>query len=392
MNHLQRSILDLIYAALTKEPIRLPDDFDWDKGCAVCVAHHIHTLLYYGAANAKIPLPEAIRQRLEGLVFRSVFQDQNQLYELERIRACFLEHGIAFMPLKGMLLKALYPQTDMRPMGDADILIQTDQYDAIVPLMEGLGYTAVLESDHELVWQKPGALYLELHKRLIPSYNKDYYAYFGDGWRLARPTDTTEYVMGDEDQFVYLFTHYAKHYRDAGIGIRHLVDLYVYLQAKPDLDWAYIERELDKLQLLTFCRNSLATLDVWFNGAEDTPISDFITNRIFGSGAFGTAENGLMSDALKTSKTVEKENVKRQKVWRLLFPSFKAMAGAYPLVGKGALLLPFAWIYRWVVVLFFRRDTLKNQRKRMDMLTAENITAYQDELNYVGLDFHFGEE
>lgn len=391
MNSLQRGIIDLIYTALTKEPITLPSDFDWDAACSLGANHQILTMLYYGARNAGVTLPQAWRERLEYAAIQGVFRDQNQLYELERIRTCFLENGIEFMLLKGALLKVLYPQTDMRPMGDADILIKTAQYDKIVPLMEQLGYTAELESDHELVWQKPGALYLELHKRLIPSYNKDYCAYFGDGWTLARSTDTTEYVMGDEDQFIYLFTHYAKHYRDGGIGIRHLVDLHVYRQAKSSLDWAYIDQELEKLQLLTFCRNSMATLDVWFNGASDTPMSDFITEHIFGSGPFGTKEKSIMADALKVSKTVEKENVQKQKRWKVFFPSFAAMSNAYPWASKSRLLLPFAWVYRWVVVLIFRRESIEIQRKQIGSLTVENITAYQDELNYVGLDFNFEE-
>jgi segregation and condensation protein B len=193
---------------------------------------------------------------------RAAFVDQNQLYEIEQIRRCFLENGVDFMLLKGVWLKPLYPQSDLRPMGDVDILIKNEQYDIIRPLMLQMGYREILESDHELIWDKPGVLHVELHKRLIPSYNKDYYAYFGDGWRLAQPTAGSEHDMRAEDQFVYLFTHYAKHYRDAGIGIRHLMDLHVFLKAKPDLDRHYMETELEKLQLLTFCRHSLETLAV----------------------------------------------------------------------------------------------------------------------------------
>ena len=71
--------------------------------------------------------------------------------------------------------------------------------------MESLGFAEKLESDHELIWQKPSA-YIELHKRLIPSYNQDYYAYYGEGWNLAKKCDGTRYSMTDEDQMIYLFT------------------------------------------------------------------------------------------------------------------------------------------------------------------------------------------
>lgn len=391
MNELQRGILDLIKASLTGERITLPEDFDWMTAGKLGQAHQILAMLYYGALNAQVAIPEDVRSRLETATMQGVFVDQNQLYELDCIREQFVQNGVDFLPLKGTVLKSMYPHSDMRRMGDADVLIRTEQYGVIQPIMEQLGYTPVLESDHELVWEKKGLLYLELHKRLIPSYNKDYYAYFGDGWNLAHKTETTEYRMGDADNFVYLFTHYAKHYRDAGIGIRHLVDLYVYRQNKPQLDVAYVEQELEKLQLLTFYRHSMDTLAVWFDGAADTTMTDFITQRIFGSGSYGTQENSRLAEGLKTSKEGGKEQVKTKKMLSFAFPPISIMVDVYPVLKRHPWLLPLMWIHRGIKALLFKRDSIAVLHQRADVMTAENITAYQDELNYVGLDFNFGE-
>jgi len=391
MNALQRSILDLLKSCLTHEKTQLSADFDWQYACQLGKAHQILPMLYYGALQSEAVVPPAVREYLERAAVHSVFVDQNQLYEIALLREQFLQNGVEFMLLKGVLLKQMYPQTDMRPMGDADILIKTEQYAIIKPIMQQLGYEEVLESDHELVWDKKGALYAELHKRLIPSYNKDYYSYFGDGWRLAQPVEGTEYRMRDEDQFIYLFTHYAKHYRDAGIGIRHLMDLHVFLQAKPTLDWGYVEAELEKLQLLTFCRNSLETIDVWFKGKEDTPMSDFMTDRIFGSGSFGTQENQHLSEGVKTTKTAPKEKVQQKKVLRLIFPSVEVLALKYSILRKMPFLLPFVWIYRWIAALLFKWNIIHSHWEGVKVMTEENVAAYQDELNYVGLDFNFEE-
>ena len=43
----------------------------------------------------------------------------------------------------------------------------------------------------------------------------------------------------------------SKHFDGYGTGIRYFVDSYVYQNAK-NLDWSYIERELDKLGVLAF--------------------------------------------------------------------------------------------------------------------------------------------
>ena len=391
MNRLERQILDLLRGSLLGVPVRLDADFDWSAACQLAADHQVLPMLYHGAVRTKQIIPDTISEKLTRTAMRAAFVDQNQLYEIEQIRRCFLENGVDFMLLKGVWLKPLYPQSDLRPMGDVDILIKNEQYDTIRPLMLQMGYREILESDHELIWDKPGVLHVELHKRLIPSYNKDYYAYFGDGWRLAQPTAGSEHGMRAEDQFVYLFTHYAKHYRDAGIGIRHLMDLHVFLKAKPDLDWHYIEDELEKLQLLTFCRHSLETLAVWFDGKADTEMSDFMTDRIFRSGSYGTRQNAVRSEGVKNTQTATAEQVQKRKLLRLIFPSAAALANNYPILKKAPALLPFVWVYRWVAAIVAKRDTIQQQWNNVEAMNTDNIAAYKQELNYVGLDFHFEE-
>lgn len=391
MNRFERQILDLLRCCLTGERVQLDADFDWSAACRLGAAHQILPMLYYGAVRSQQPIAEAVRAKLEHTVMRNVFVDQNQLHEIEQIRRRFLDAGIDFMLLKGTLLKALYPQSDMRLMGDADILIKTEQYAAIQPVMRELGYREVLESDHELIWDKPGVLHVELHKRLIPSYNKDYYAYFGDGWRLAQVAEGSEHRMRDEDEFIYNFTHYAKHYRDAGIGIRHLMDLHVFLRAKPALDRSYIEKELEKLQLLTFYRHSMDTVAVWFEGGADTEMSDFMTDRVFRSGSYGTRENAVLSEGVKSTQSATAEQAQKAKLFHLAFPSAGALSQKYPVLKKAPYLLPCVWVYRWVIAVFGKRDVIQQHLDNVAMMNGDNVSAYQQSLNYVGLDFHFEE-
>ena len=44
------------------------------------------------------------------------------------------------MLLKGALLREMYPEADMRLMGDVDILIKSEQYDGIRQIMLDLGF------------------------------------------------------------------------------------------------------------------------------------------------------------------------------------------------------------------------------------------------------------
>lgn len=391
MDKLQTGIIGLVKSALTGEAVAIPADFDWNAALKTGKKHQILPMLCEGAANSGIDLPPETAQTLETATAVHLFISQNQLYALDEIYKAFDESGIDYMPLKGAELKRIYPKPELRPMSDADILIRQTQYAQIRPVMAALGYTEVLESDHELVWDKKGALHLELHKRLIPSYNKDYYAYYGDGWRFAQEAGGCRYAMRDEDNYVYLFTHYAKHYRDSGIGIRHMTDLFVFAAAHPQLDGAYVEAELEKLQLLTFYKNTRHTLAVWFDGETPDGMSDLITDRIFASGAYGTAAAHLLSAAVKAAGPDSDKNAVRTSVFlHRLFPPYKAMRGRYKCLKAHPALLPLMWILRFLQAPF-RRGSIRRNVGQAKVTTPENVIAYREALEAVGLKYNFKE-
>ena len=265
MNSQQIGIISILKSALDGNKRTLPDDFDVAVAVKVAQKHQISAMFYYGALNCGISSSHPNMEQLFLQTCALISVSEQQMHSINEIFRLFDQNGIKYMPLKGTLLKKLYPKSEMRTMSDADILINTEQYDDIKPLMQSLGFSEILESDHELVWQKSN-VHIELHKRLIPSYNKDYYEYFGDGWRLGKPCEegACRYVMSAEDEMIYLFTHFAKHYRDAGIGIKHFIDLWVFRSSVKELNPEYILCELKKLELADFYKNIIRTLDVWF--------------------------------------------------------------------------------------------------------------------------------
>jgi len=387
----RKAVIKVLYAALTGEKQQLEKEINLQVLVDVAQKHKIVPMIYYGALNCGISGSEPLMQQLFITTCRYIAVSQQQTYCLDQMFSAFDDKGIEYMPLKGTLLKDIYPKSEMRTMGDADILIKPEQYDVIKNVMQELGYEEKLESDHEFIWKKPGS-YIELHKRLIPSYNKDYYAYYGDGWQLAKIKKGTRYEMTDEDQMIYLFTHYAKHYRDAGIGIKHIVDLWVYRRNKPELDEEYIKTELCKLQLYDFYLNTIKTLSVWFDGETPDEITNFITHIIFNSGVYGTREAHILSQAVKLSKTQETaENVKAKKLKSLIFLNYDSMCKRYPVLKKMPFLLPVMWLVRIFNTVLFKQQKIKKTKKEISTITDEGINSYQESLNFVGLDFNFKE-
>ena len=315
----------------------------------------------------------------------SLILSEGQMGEIGRIFRAFEEQGIDYLPLKGCNMKGLYPKPELRTMGDADILIRMEQYDRIGPVMESLGFAHKYESDHELVWETQ-ALNVELHKYLIPTYNRDLYAYFGDGWQLAVPGAGNRWDMTPEDTFVFLFTHFAKHYRDGGIGCRHVLDLWVYLRANPALDLAHVRSVLDRLGLGEFYENITRLLSVWFEDAPEDDRTEFLTEFLFASGSFGNMEQRVLAESVRRMRNTGSGAAgKLRYLWRLAFPSLEAMRRRYTVLNKAPWLLPVMWLVRPVFKLLCERKSLGHHRQVMERMTVENLDERQQMLGYVGL-------
>ena len=387
MNTMQTGAIALLKSAVLQRPCPLPADFDLQASYAQLKSHHMDALLYEGALLCQIDRQLPVMKELFQKYCKSLIVSEGQMRAVEQIFAAFDRHQIDYLPLKGCKMKPLYPKAELRTMGDADILIRMEQYEAIVPLMEQMGFQPGVESDHELQWFGK-QLFVELHKRLIPSYNKDFYAYFGDGWLLAQKDAGTRYTMTAEDEMVYLFTHFAKHYRDGGIGCRHVVDLWVFRQNHPQLREEQVKETLDKLHLWAFYENICQLLRAWFADAPTDEKTDFITDFIFAGGSWGKQADHVASSGVRDHGG---NNARWRYLLRLALPGVDALKGKYTILQKAPWMLPLVWIYRPFYKLLSRQErrTLRNHKRNLQILSAENVRSRQQALQYVGLDYHF---
>ena len=390
MNILQRNILNLIKNAITEDKQFLDPSANWEEILSATKAAHIVPLICAGI-HPQQEMAEETKKAFLHITYQSMMVDRSQSAALHKMETLFRENGIDYMPLKGAVLKALYPQPQMRSMGDLDILIRLDQYDRIRTLLIGNDFVEGEETDHELIWYKKPYTQFELHKHLIPSYNDDYYAYFGDGWKLAEKTQIPgRYEMSAEHTLIYIFAHFAKHYRDGGIGIRHLVDLWVYRRAYPQLDQQYICDELDKLGLKAFYLNVQKTLDACFENGEETEVTTCIVDWVFGSKVYGSQEKSNEANALRVTKRSRSvAHAKLKSAWLQIFPVPAVMRKKYPLLKRAPMLLPVMWVVRWFAAIFHKRENISFQSKRLRAINRETVCKYQAELNFVGLDYNF---
>lgn len=389
MNNETRNFLNIIKSAISAKSMAVSPELISDKIWEYVSKHRISTMIYYGLYYSHASVDENIQKILCQNSFIDTVIDEKQHQWFDIITNKFEEADIKYMPLKGINFKSMYPKSEIRRMGDIDILIDASQKEDIVSVMSGLGLSKGAESDHEYIWSNTEVC-VELHSKLIPSYNKDFYAYFGDGWDRAVIERGNRYTLSSDDTFVYMFTHFAKHYRDTGIGIIHMCDLWLYTRNRA-LDFDYIDAELDKLYLKKFWHNIKATLEVWFKDAESTDITEHITNVIFASGVYGLHKNSVISTEIK-KKNEHGDNYSKSRFAYyagLVFPNLSRMREIYPALNSMPFLLPMFWIVRGFAVLFGKRTKISAVVDDMRIANDKDINDYHSALKYVGLDYNF---
>lgn len=380
------STIAITQCAIINDTGKLSKDFDFNAVLELMGNHGTINMLYYGLKNSETKSAEA--DSIFALVYQNILIDEAQKREIAKISDAFQKNGIDYALLKGSHLKYLYPSTDMRSMGDADILIKTEQYEKIREIMLALGYCEKGEGAHDFAWICDN-LYVELHKSLFGEY-RDVYPevdeHYKNSWSLMHPTGNgSEYTFSPEDEFIYLFAHFTKHYKLSGIGIRHLTDLWVFHRANPDIDMQYVKEHLRQMNLLEFFENVWNTALCWFDGKEFDEMSEYISNEILSGGSFGTLENQVLSDFIAKEETGTGFSLKFKRNLKYIFLPYKAMAVKYPILNKIPIALPITWVLRLIDIAVNKRNTLSKYIEEEKFISGDKIAKRKKSLKYVGL-------
>lgn len=355
----------------------------------ISVMHNIFNLVYEGLYINRIEIPEEYKKAYINTATLMVMQSEQQTFSGRKISESFNNALIKHMPMKGFIIKSLYPRPEFRRMSDIDILIDYEQCELIKSVMQDLGYIEHIQSDHEWIWNKKPDMHIELHKRLIPSYDDDLYSYYKNAWNFGKSKKDNTYAMSDEDFYVYMFTHYAKHYRYGGIGILHVLDIWVLRTKCTEIDYHYINKQVKKLGLWEFYNNTLKLISAWFEDGEKDEVTELMSAFIFESGAYGTAVNHQVSDAVKkVSSNNDIKKTRRLLYINRIFLSYDRMCRLYPILEKMPIILPFCHIHRILKALIFRTDELKVIKENLENTTEEKILEHKRNLEKVGLKYN----
>ena len=331
-------LIYLVRCVLEQKKAKYDENVNYSLVFALGLYHGVANLTYYAISQFRDKLDNNLIKNWSEVRDKEVVKDITQEVELANLEAEFNSHQIKYVLLKGALLKKLYPQSDMRTMGDIDILIAKENQYQAKQIMEGLGYTTKeFNKSNEDVYYKEPIMNVEIHTELFNK-KSSYYHYYENVSSMLVKDQNYRYKFTDEDFYLFLITHMAKHYFHTGTGLRSLIDIYLYNQTY-QLDRTYLDKKLKEFELLDFEQDTLKLIANWFAGQKSSKDLDKMGKYILESGKYGKSDNVI-------NNRMEEYQTKNTYFLKRLFLSKKEMQKHYPILNKIPFLLPGFWLYR----------------------------------------------
>lgn len=342
--------------------------------------HTISVLMYQSVKQLAEDLDEEDQKELalwkresDMAIRKTLLQDTEKMelfYYLDQI-------GCWYMPLKGSVIKDLYPVPWMRQMADIDVLFDPSCRESIKHWFESRQYRveSYEKSNHDVYLKEP-VYNFEMHSSLYgDSHDSRWKAYYADIKDRLAPSESDDSKgqmrFTEEDFYVYFASHGYKHFSQAGNGLRSLCDFYIltkHMENRP-VNWAYIETEAKKLGVDQYEAESrelagkIFSPDIkeqWENllqGKESFEtflhsmhLSEDEWNMIaylFGSGTYGNVSNYVNNRLHGLGKDGEiSKKIKMKYILHQLVPDQKYYKVAYPFLYKYKFLQTAFVIYR----------------------------------------------
>lgn len=366
VNYTDKYIISLICSVINSTtPAEFSNEIDWDIFIKTASEHHVSNLLWYAIEKLNNKPPRAVCDVINQEHIKALMRDATQQAEAEHIISGLSTCGIRSLPLKGYHIKKYYPSSDMRYMSDFDILIDAENADKVRNVLEDLGYTfEFCGKVHDNYVKKP-ITHIEVHKYMMDDdmYNIAEYYNSTDGFsRGERISDYSfEYALSDEEFYIYMISHSAKHYLTFGTGILSIVDIHIFLRKFGSmLDWNYIDNELKKLKLTKLNEQLIALSKMWFSDGKNSKLLQEMGDYIISSGSYGKLEHDVLNKFLNKGKSKKSLFCRKIKYFFfMIFPNVEYMSGKYPKIKNKPFLLPLYWVKRWFSSLLFNRESIR---------------------------------
>lgn len=321
-----------------------------------------------------LPKGSAAAARFQQAQVIALYRYTQMEHERKGIYRIFEEEKIPFVPLKGIIIRPLYPEPHLRTSCDIDILVHKEDLDrAVAALKRHLGYRLPEDAEtfHDISLFSPSGVHLELHFT-IENDQPFIDRLLSQVWEYCAPVaeGSFEYRQSNEFFMFHQVAHMVSHFLNGGCGIRPVADLAL-LRRRMTYDEATVVGMCDVCDIGIFYGHIKRLCDVWFGEAKQDTVTEKMQNFILHGGVYGNSDNSL---------SIKRSRKKSQGAYLLsrIFMPYRLLKTKYPVLKRHKWLYPAMTVRRWFELLSpaKRRRAVREMQKSGGVTQAEhNETA-----------------
>lgn len=345
--------------------------------------HDMTHLVGTSLIKSGVKLHEKLKARYENNIYALAYRCEQLKFTFDSTASLFEEEKIPFIPLKGTVIRQMYPQGWMRTSCDIDILVSRDDHERAGELLcKRLSYKRQeAVTKHDITYTSPEGINLELHYDLLDEdTNTPQAKMLKSAWEHSSPIKDggCERRLSDAMLYFYHISHMAKHFADGGCGVKPLLDLWM-IEKNIDITSDEVRAMIRDGGLEKFAVNAEHLSRVWFSGCELDDTTRLMQDFIMKGGVFGNRDTRYMF-------TQKELGGKRKYFVSRIFLPYEEMKHRYPKTKKHKILVPFCQIHRWFSLLLGKnRKFRKKYMQSINNMSNEEISSFETLIDRVGL-------
>lgn len=403
MNNQFNNFLHIIQFAINQKLEHLVDP-DWYQLTEIAKQQNLLAIFNEGCVEySKVyPLPQELQKECFEQSTRLIIWQAKRTKAFLSVYDKLVAVGLKPLILKGLVCRSMYgAYADHRPSSDEDIYIKKEDFPLIHKILMEQGFQMeqlevtdkVLSQAQEISFYNNNIdLYLEVHLNVMGNENfirkkmNTFFETVHESNMRIKIDGHIIYTLNPTDHYLYLFLHFFKHFTLSGIGIRQVIDMFLFDKTYHDqIDWKLVEdriREVSAYKLY---------LDVRFIGKTylgfpvdadcDNSRVQTLLEDILEGGCFGNESRDYSLSANVATSAMNKHN--KLSLLRIAFPESRNLTKGYPILYKQPYLLPFIWILRLAKFVLYKGGTdkklltksLEIGNKRVKLLKEYGILA-----------------
>lgn len=344
--------------------------------------------LFLNALSKRAPLPpELENERLSAFgqytaqrVKTAEFLSLCQKIESEKIR---------FLCVKGVTLRALYEDGELRPSSDEDILIERKNIPLFKRIMEENSFSVKCEGENEVsFFDEKTSLLVEAHTSLFSEdgeLGEALSSLFEDPFASAKTVKIGSVdilTLDGQGGLLYLVCHAFKHFIRSGFGVRQVCDVGIYIREnKEKINFERLRNDLSKIKADRFF-DAVVNIAVDYLGFEDIVFSSLdrsvdpeaLLEDLLRGGVYGRGEPSRKHSASLTLSAA-RGKTRGRALFSALFPKRRVLEAAYPKFKK----FPFLYLY-FAFVRIVKYFVSLRKRKESEGTALESLKIAEKRL------------